>query len=259
VENAQLQFVSQKFNLGILDRIWKSKAKAFIFDLDGVIIDSLPNYCYAWRESFKQYDIYITADEVYLREGEKKDEMVRNIYIKYKNHEPNSCMIKRIIENEEEIYQNLPIPKATPCIYEFLRDLDMKKVKLAMVTGSSRQTVDRFRLPLKQIFNNFSIIVTGDDTTKGKPNPDPYLTAVRLLDMPSDNCCAIENSPLGIKSALNAKLACVAIKGSSPLSENLLKSAGAHYIFKDINELREYIVYLDKDEFNSNPTGGQTK
>lgn len=213
--------------------------KAVIFDLDGVLIDSMPFHYQAWKDAFAEFDIDITREDIYEREGEKREKTVSDLYSKYSRKELNPDLIKSIIQTKDAIYKRIFKVQFIPGALELLASLKRNNVKLALVTGAT-SLEDLFRQHTG-FLDNFDAIVDGDSSQRGKPAPDPYLIAVQRLQLSAENCCVIENAPLGIMSAVAANLICFAIKGPSSLSEATLKAAGAHRVYEDIEGLKEDI------------------
>jgi beta-phosphoglucomutase len=231
----------------IADSCSERKAEiAFIFDLDGVIIDSMPFHYEAWKESFRSFDISISRDEVYRREGQKREITAKEIYERYKGKYPTKEVVDSIIRTKERVYKSVFEFRMVPDIEDLLKLLKTKKIKLGLTTGSTSLLFDfQYR---KDFLNIFDAIVSGEEAMNCKPEPDPYILTIRKLNISPNSCFAIENAPLGILSAVAANLTCFAVKGTSPLIDEELKSAGAHHIYKDIAELKRALVpdCLDK-------------
>jgi len=221
-----------------------SKEKAVIFDLDGVVIDSMPNYVRAWQGACTAFGLEISEREVYLREGEKRAETVKSIYKQCKGSEPSPDEVSEILTKLEEIYENQPKPAVVSGIPELLNRLKEKKIKLGLVTGSSAKTYEMI-CRIHPLFLLFDETVTGNDTLEGKPAPAPYKAARKKLKLSKDVCLVIENAPLGVQSATSAGLLCVGFLGSSPLTDNDLMSKGALRVEKTVDALRKYLLWFD--------------
>ena len=107
-----------------------SKEKGVIFDLYGVVIDSMPNYVRAWQGASTAYGLEISEEEVYRREGEKRAETVRSIYKQCKGPEPSPDEISEILVKLEEIYEKQPKPTVVSGIPELLVSLKEKNIKV---------------------------------------------------------------------------------------------------------------------------------
>ncbi|WP_263853961.1 HAD family hydrolase [Methanohalophilus profundi] len=112
------------------------------------------------------------------------------------------------------------------------------KFKLAVVSGSDRAIVET--LMGKFYPNIFNTIIAGTDVEKGKPDPEPYLTAVERLAVQKDKCIVLENAPLGVEAAKNAGLFCIAVP--TYVSADLLNKADI--VVRDHRELVEYLCSL---------------
>ena len=118
-----------------------------------------------------------------------------------------------------EAQENLPVYSG---IEAFIRDLWGSGLILALVTGARRQDVEYILERLK-IRNAFAVIVTSDDITASKPNPEGYLTAIEKLnqqyadlDLKPENCLVIEDTPSGIEAAKRAQMQVVGVANTYP-------------------------------------------
>ena len=92
---------------------------------------------------------------------------------------------------------------------ELLDDLKSNNVKLGLVTARLRNSLNNTApLDFLEIFDS---IITGSDTNESKPSPQPFLKAAKILGVMPEECIAVENAPLGVASARNAKIYCIGI------------------------------------------------
>jgi beta-phosphoglucomutase len=213
---------------------------AVIFGLDGVLVDSMPAYCDAWRAAFAAHHIVIDTNEMYEREGEQGMTSVIAIFENHKGYRPSARVAEDILKTMRETFAMLFKPTLFPCTKELLTGLTTKGTALALVTGSEHpeQTFAQKR----DVLDMFHVVVTGRDTKKGKPAPEPYEFAVQQLGLPASRCCAVENAPLGIRSAKAAGLFCYAVRNTSPLHAATLLQAGADIIFSSTKALMKVLV-----------------
>ena len=133
--------------------------------------------------------------------------------------------VLKAIEDKREIDRSLAAKdaKTFPVVTETLQMLRKNGIKLALVTGSNLKTVTEV---LKKIGVDgaFDVIVSGDDTPRGKPFPDPYLKGIVKLAVPPENSVVVENAPLGLTSAKAAGVSYV-IGVTTTLPAEYLKSA----------------------------------
>ncbi len=180
--------------------------RAALFDMDGVITDTMPLHYESWKRAFEKYCVNVYKMDVYLREGMTTAMMGRDI-ARAKGKELSEEELQKIVEEKTRIFNELVMEhaKAYEGVMETLRMLRNNGLKLALVTGSKRESVD---VVLKKVGleGAFDVIVGAEDVSEGKPSPEPYLAAMKKLDMPALNCVVIENAPLGIRSAKAAKV-----------------------------------------------------
>lgn len=217
-----------------------TRPNAVIFDLDGVLIDSMPYYYEAWSASFLNFGIDITEKEIYQREGEKSKTTAGEIFKKYKHEFPDEDTLDLIIKLKDEHFNKIFEPKLMSGAEELLEELHRNQVKIGLVTGS--------RDPRKKLQNRkdlleyFDVIVTGNDIEKGKPCPDPYLKAIEKLGSSNDESIVVENAPLGIKSAVSAGIKCLVLRSCPFISDQIINNLGATCIFNTLEDIRKYLI-----------------
>ncbi len=207
------------------------KVKAVIFDMDGVITNTMPDHFRCWKKIFHRYGIHVTHLDIYSREGQKGMMSVKEIFAKY--HKPlTHKKALEILRAKEQLFKKMVKTRFIVGARSFLRFLHQKNIKLALVTGTSRHELHQI-LP-DHLYNLFSVTVTGTDVKNGKPHPEPFLKALKLLNIKSTEAVVIENAPFGIQSAKKAGLRCLALASSLP--KQFLLEADA--VFSSIKEMR---------------------
>jgi len=135
-----------------------------------------------------------------------------------------------------ELFSNYQI-EVYPQMFSIFPLLKSKGKKIGIVTGSFRYLV--LELIPEKLMHYVDVVVSVDDVKEGKPNPAPYLKAVKQLQVKPEHAIVVENAPMGIKAAKAAGLFCIAI--STTLSSEFLKEADV--IMQDHNELAAYLQY----------------
>lgn len=181
--------------------------KAIIFDMDGVLINSMPYHADAWKTVLAEEGVNITRQDIYEIEGSNHEGVLRLMFEKAgKVLDINEC--EELAQKKRDVFrrinQSKPFESITGCL-----DLLKKKYLLGVVSGSDRTEVldllDRFFPGV------FQIVVAGEDVKEGKPSPEPYLKAVKMLGIEKEECIVIENAPMGVESAKRAGLYCIAM------------------------------------------------
>ena len=188
------------------------KRLAILFDMDGVITDSMPFHFQAWEQAFSSVGVAVSQEDIYVREGEKGEVTALEILGVRGIPNPNNNEVLALLRKKEEIFRQIAMTRLFPGVVELLEDLRKRENSLALVTGTSRKEAEKL-LPIG-FLDRFDVVVTGDIVLRGKPHPDPYLKAVRELEADSQKCVVIENSPNGIRSAKGAGLYCIALTTS---------------------------------------------
>lgn len=193
--------------------------KAVIFDMDGVLVDSMPYHADAWVSVFKDVGINIRREDIYDIEGSNHIGII-NLVFKKAGRTPEPADFLRLAQKKHEIFSKINKAKVFDGIYDCINSLKGKCL-LGVASGSDRAVVIGL---IERFFpETFSAIVTGNDVKEGKPNPEPYLKAVEMLKVNKDECIVIENAPLGVESAKRAGLYCIAIP--TYVKPELLKEA----------------------------------
>ncbi len=209
--------------------------EAVIFDMDGVLIDSMPYHAEAWIRAFARAGLTLTREEVYEHEGEAGSLTLRNFLLAH-GEEPTPARLQSLLAEKERIFKRIAQVRLFAGVPEFIAALRGLGKKLAIVTGTSRPEVRTILPPA--LLSQFAAVVTGDQVTRSKPDPEPYLTALRLLQVPADRALVIENAPLGVLSARAAGLRCLAVETSVQCP----RLRGADRCFADLASLAEFLL-----------------
>ncbi len=209
--------------------------KAILFDVDGVLVDSMRFQADAWVKTFKEVGITITRRDIYELEGSNDSRLIKAIFEKA-GREPEPWHLEQLPEKKREA---LEFDRIEPFegILNCLKELK-QHFKLAMVSGSNRDTVEKI---VNKFFSGcFDVVINGSDLERGKPDPDPFLKALEKLDLTKNECIVVENSPLGTTAARRAGLYCVAV--ASMLEPEMVQHADL--VLKDHAALLCYLKNL---------------
>jgi len=185
---------------------------AVVFDLDGLLIDSESLQQWAWREYASRHGKTLEPDMFHQMLGMRNVDAVE-IAIRLLELPVTGDVALR---DRDAIFLAavpgaiLPLPGAIELI-EMLRS---QGIPLALATSGHRRYVD-LALESAGLANLFDVEVTADLVTRGKPDPEVYLQAARLLDIAPQHCLALEDAPNGILSAKAAGMMCFAVPGET--------------------------------------------
>jgi HAD superfamily hydrolase (TIGR01509 family) len=199
--------------------------QAVIFDMNGVIIDDEHIHEHAFAQVLKAHGIELTH-QAYLDSCAGRTDKAG--FEQVSEHYAISFDIDRALQAKAVAYLTL-FPKhkrAYPGVIELINVLHNHYV-LALTTSSSKTEADLV-LAAFNMKDAFGVVVTADDVSKGKPDPQPYvLTASRLGIDPRD-CMVIEDSTSGVRSAKAAGMHCIAITTTHAASDLLQADAVVH-------------------------------
>ena len=218
--------------------------KAYFFDMDGVLFNSMPNHAIAWEEVMKQHQLPFTAYDCYLNEGRTGESVIREAMWKARNRDATPDEIATIYA-EKSAYFTMLEQKAggtptIPGVAEVLRHIESCGDQIWVVTGSGmRSLLDNLNTVLPAVFHREKMI-TAFDVVHGKPDPEPYLKAWERSGLKKEQCFVIENAPLGVRSGKAAGLTVYAVNTGILSREDLLQ-VGADQVFDSMTELQNFL------------------
>ncbi|MDR2680306.1 MAG: HAD-IA family hydrolase, partial [Tannerella sp.] len=168
--------------------------------MDGVLYDSMPNHAVSWAKVMQSRGFKMTEEEAYMHEGRTGDDTIDIISKREgKNVSPEE---RKIIYREKiEAFNSCPAVLPMKGSAELLQKVTGCGLFAMLVTGSGQPSLlDRLNSDFPGIFIR-ERMVTSLDVKKGKPNPEPYLTALEKGRLKPDEAIVIENAPLGIEAA----------------------------------------------------------
>ena len=203
--------------------------KAFLFDLDGVLIDSEPLHGKAWKETAALFNLNLTYRQLKLLRGRRRIDCANQLVELI----PKTVKTEDVLKIHKPISSRLMLTaKAMPGSESLIKRCHQDNIPMALVTSSSSESL-RIKTAHHKWMNLISIKVLGDDKllSKGKPAPDPYLLAAEKLNVSPKECWAVEDSISGVSSALKAGCFVLCLKEKSdqksekefPEEENILK------------------------------------
>lgn len=142
-----------------------NKIKAVLFDMDGILIDSMPYHFISWFEVMREHNIRITPFEIYEKEGEKSETCVE-YFFKRNNRKITKKLVSQITKKRTEIFNRYLKPYIFDGVEDILLKLKKDGYKIAIVTGSRK--ADAVRMLPEKIFNLFDAIVSSDIVKSGK-------------------------------------------------------------------------------------------
>lgn len=212
--------------------------KATLFDMDGVLFDSMKNHATAWNKAMKLYNMTLTEEEAYMHEGRTGASTINIVSVRERGYEATEEEIKEIYKTKSDIFNGLPKAKRMPGALEVLTQIKENGLTPMVVTGSGQLSLlDKLNHNFPNIFQEH-LMVTAFDVKYGKPNPEPYLMALKKAGINANQAIVIENAPLGVQAGVAAGIFTVAVN-TGPLPDSALLEQGANLLFHSMNEFSE--------------------
>ncbi|WP_077622694.1 HAD family hydrolase [Sediminibacillus massiliensis] len=212
--------------------------KAIVFDFDGTIANTLPINFHGFHEVFKKYDGKDLSDEEIkemfgppehelIEKNLESDQLDQAVALYYKEYEENH---DKLVQKNEEINR-------------MLSELKERGIKLGIVTGKSRKSFEMSldKLDLKQYFD---VLITGDDVTEDKPDPEGVEKALSKLGVRPEDAMYIGDSDADVEAGARAHTKTAAVKWL-PEYQSSEYSTEPNVIFEQTDEL---FVYLKRNE-----------
>ncbi|KAF0870276.1 HAD family hydrolase [Candidatus Nitrosocosmicus agrestis] len=192
--------------------------RAILFDMDGVLIDAMPYHAEAFKRAFKEViDLDIDTRDIYLLEGMPGADLIKQILKKNMQYDNDEKVIKSISQRKKELFQQNEKSKPFEGVFELIQSLKLANCLKAVVSGASSHEVKTL-LEKNGLIDNFDLIVTGDDLSEGKPSPQPFNKALEKFGLEAKDALVVENSPIGVDSAMKAGINYMVILNNTPLS-----------------------------------------
>jgi beta-phosphoglucomutase len=204
--------------------------RALVFDWDGVLVDSGPNYYRAYEMVLQDTGVTTTPREIYLREGQPTPQVLAAI-LSDRGITVDEDRLSELMERRREYDIALGKHKFFNGIWALVKRLRHAGYRTGMVTGSSRKSVEG--VLTRDLEAAFDVVITADDVERGKPDPQSFVMAAATLGLSAAQCLVIENAPFGIQAARAAGCSVVGIC-TTLSSEDL---TGADWIVRNHDEL----------------------
>lgn len=212
-----------------------TKFNAIHFDMDGVLANTEPLHVTAEQQTCEDYNFAIDPDQWGGFKGQTAEAIFGYLLKNYGN--PEEQAIDELIDHKTGLFLQMAQEKLEPIdgSLDFLQWARDTHEKVALVTSSNRRVQECIigRFGVAHLFDS---IITGDDITNGKPDPEPYLRSLQKTNSLAEKSIVIEDSKSGIQSGLGARCAVLAVATSHTADE--LREARPTFIASDFRDAR---------------------
>ena len=180
--------------------------KAYLFDCDGTVADSMPLHYVAWSRALSEWNCEFSEELFYAWGGMPVAEIISTLNEQHRLQMPVESVARR---KEELYFEILPQLKAVPEVLEHI-EASHGRIPFAVVSGSTRDSVIA-SLEALNILDRFETLVCAGDYRRSKPDPEPFLVAASRLGVAPEDCLVFEDTDMGIQAATAAGMASVKI------------------------------------------------
>ena len=184
------------------------KYDAFLFDLNGTMIDDMPYHVEAWHKILNSLGAQLTMDRVKAECYGKNEELLDRIFPgRFTAEEKSQMIIQKERTYQETFRRQL---KLLPGLSEFLDQAKSEEIRMAIGTAAIMFNVD-FVLDGLNIRHYFDCIVSADEVSFSKPHPETWIRCAEKLKLSPERCLVFEDSPKGVEAARDAGMQSVAV------------------------------------------------
>ncbi|UGV40269.1 HAD family phosphatase [Methanococcoides orientis] len=214
--------------------------KVLIFDMDGVLVDSMSYHTEAMQHIFDELGINMDKQDIYDKEGSKTVEIV-SFLLEKEGIDPLDFDVDGLIKRYRAEFARILVLKSFREIDDCLPIL-RERFMLSVVSGADRNIVHDV---IGRLFEGiFDIVLSGEDVEHGKPAPDPFLKVAEVLNVDRSECLVVENAPMGVEAANRAGMFCVGV----PTYVSKESIINADKIVDDHRMLKEFLLGLEHPE-----------
>jgi len=226
--------------------------KAVLFDMDGVLYDSMKYHAKAWKQIMDELSIASDPVEFYEYEGMTGGEIIDALIEREFGRKATEEEKTEIYNSKADLFNAYNKKERMPGAYDVLKKVKSAGLKRVVVTGSGQKTLtESLEEDFPGVFSK-ELMVTAYDVNRGKPDPEPYLMGLKKAGhLKPNQAIVVENAPMGVESAVAAGIFTIAVN-TGPLDEKSLADAGANIILPSMSDLADRINTILAEIKNAN-------
>ncbi|MFA6872538.1 MAG: HAD-IA family hydrolase [Bacteroidaceae bacterium] len=227
----------------------KLSLKGVLFDMDGVLFDSMPYHAQSWHKAMASNGFALSEEEAYLHEGRTGAGTIDIVVQRELGRAATEEECKAIYADKSMFFNAFPQAKAMPFAKELIEEVREKGLTAQIVTGSGQLSLlDRIEENYPALFDS-TRMVSAKDVVHGKPHPEPYLKGLAKSGYQPYEAIVVENAPLGVQAAHEAGIFTIAVN-TGPMPDSVLWNAGADLLFSSMQDFLQKweILYAKLNE-----------
>ncbi|MBS3909848.1 MAG: HAD family phosphatase [Actinobacteria bacterium] len=209
--------------------------RAFIFDVDGTLVDTRDIHTNAWKKALAAVGIELSAEAIQGQLGRRAVDIIED-FIPEDRPELRADVLDKKWRAFRDAYADIKVFPKTKELFAYLHD---KGLELALATSAKRQDAE-FYVELLSAGPYLKAVVAAEDTEHSKPHPEIFLKAAALLGVAPEEAVVVGDSAHDIEAAVRAGMTPVGVLTGGN-TESILRDAGAERVYADIENLYEHI------------------
>lgn len=208
---------------------------AIIWDVDGTLVDTAEQHFRAWSKLAAELNRPFTRADFAATFGKRNPEILRQLF--FADASDERC--RELGERKEDLYRASVREEGTqllPGVAELLEGFAARGCPQAVGSSAPLGNLDLL-LGVTNIRRYFAAVVTGDDVTRGKPDPEVFLTAAAKLGVPPERCVVFEDAVAGVEAARAGGMRCVAVTFVGHHPADKLRAAGADLVVGSLDQV----------------------
>lgn len=219
----------------------KLDLQAVLFDMDGIIYNSMPAHDISWRKTMREWELETKPDEIFIQEGRPARFTINMIFQRNLQRDATEQEIEDLYKRKTDLFFKHDTGALISGIEETVTIVKERGLIPILVTGSGQTGLwERLEGDLPGIFTPETMI-TAFEVEIGKPHPEPYLMGLEKAgNLKPNQAIVLENAPLGVESAHKANIFTVAVN-TGPMSDHVLLDAGADLLMDSLDSLNSIL------------------
>lgn len=206
------------------------RPKAVLFDMDGVLYDSMRFHAKSWLEVANKHHLTANISDFYLFEGRTGESTINELFKRTFHREATSEERHAIYQEKAALFTSYNDGAPMNGAADVLREVESSGLQRFVVTGSGQKNlIDKLEHTYPGHFNRQQM-VTAFDVKYGKPHPEPYLIGLQKAQAQANEAFVVENAPMGVEAAVAANIFTIAVN-TGPLPDQILLEAGANLLY----------------------------
>ena len=216
--------------------------RAVLFDMDGVLFNSMPNHARSWAQVCTEFGLDMTPEEAYLHEGRTGSATINILAQRHWKRDATPEEVEKIYQEKCRLFNACPEAPKMPGAEDVLRRVKSLGLTIVVVTGSGQKSLlERLETGYPGFFHP-ELVVSSKDVKHGKPFPEPYLMGLEKAGVKPWEALVVENAPLGVQAGVAAQVFTIAVN-TGPLKNQVLLDAGADLLYPSMAALAESAIF----------------